>query len=277
MAQILDFEARINQTITQLEESYKRFSESVTSYLHKLNLLKKWLKCQRRKKEQLEQAMQDIRNNLDLSEPDNEVRKLQEKSDQLQDLLQGNGIAFDWLIEEVKLTVTATGNKLDEFDEIFYMNLNETHTWHAGCNRGMREGELIHPEGVTVHPVKDLILVANFGNDSIDVFRSDMTFRCRFSEGVMGPNGIQTFKDEIYVSNLHSNCITVHSYAGGKLVRKVGKRGAGDLEFASPEGIAVREHGNSCILYVADRENNRVQVLYRDLKFKTSIGKERSV
>lgn len=276
MAQRLDFEARIDQMIEQLQTTYERFSESVTSYMNKLNLLKKWLKCQRRKKEQLERAMQDIRNDIEREPAGNEVETLQKKSDQLRDLLQGNGIAFDWLMEEVKLTVTTTSNRLDEYDEIFYINLKEKYKCVASCNRGRGGGELEHPEGVAVHPVRDLILVANFGNDSIDIFRSDMTFRSRFSEGLSGPNGIQVFGNEIYVSNLHSNCITVHNSAG-RVVRRAGMRGKGDLEFSSPEGIAVRENGNSCILYVADRENDRVQALYGDLKFKRSIGKERSV
>ncbi len=71
---------------------------------------------------------------------------------------------------------------------------------------------------------------------------------------------------EIYVSDGYGNA-RVHKFsAKGKLLLSWGSPGAGPGEFRIPHGIAVDGAG---IVYVADRENSRVQLFSPDGKFLT--------
>ena len=71
---------------------------------------------------------------------------------------------------------------------------------------------------------------------------------------------------EIYVADGYANA-RVHRFASyGSLMGSIGQPGKGKREFQLPSGIGVDRQGR---VYVADRENNRIQVLDADLKFIT--------
>ena len=73
-------------------------------------------------------------------------------------------------------------------------------------------------------------------------------------------------KGEIYVSDGYGNA-RVHKYThDGKRILSWGKPGAGPGEFNLPHNIACDADG---WVYVADRENHRVQVFDGDGKFET--------
>jgi hypothetical protein len=73
-------------------------------------------------------------------------------------------------------------------------------------------------------------------------------------------------KGEIYVSDGYGNA-RVHKYTdGGKLILSWGKPGAGPGEFNLPHNIACDADG---WVYVADRENHRVQVFDGNGRFET--------
>ena len=69
----------------------------------------------------------------------------------------------------------------------------------------------------------------------------------------------------IYVADGYNNSRVVKFAKDGDLVKWVGTRGTGPLEFNTPHSIAADSKGN---IYVADRGNNRIQVLDTDLNFK---------
>ena len=54
----------------------------------------------------------------------------------------------------------------------------------------------------------------------------------------------------------------------GVFLKMAGHRGNGPLEFNTPHGLAMDAKGN---VYIADRGNNRIQVLDNDLNFKTAV------
>ena len=60
----------------------------------------------------------------------------------------------------------------------------------------------------------------------------------------------------------------------GKHLRTVGTRGSGPLQFKFPRGIVIHPHTGK--VYVADRDNHRVQVLNSDLTYSSSFGKKGS-
>jgi peptidylamidoglycolate lyase len=79
------------------------------------------------------------------------------------------------------------------------------------------------------------------------------------------------------VSDGYGNARVVKFDADGRPVGSWGRRGAGRLEFQTPHGVAVDERDR---IYVADRENDRVQVLTADGAFVaewTEIGRPLSL
>lgn len=59
-----------------------------------------------------------------------------------------------------------------------------------------------------------------------------------------------------YISDTYNDRIQIFN-SGGKLIRKIGRRGSGDGEFDRPAGIALDRARN---LYVCDQVNSRIQV-----------------
>jgi len=55
----------------------------------------------------------------------------------------------------------------------------------------------------------------------------------------------------------------------GKLIRTVGAKGSGELQFDQPNGIAVDDQGR---IFITEQTNQRVQVLNRDYTFAGFIG-----
>ena len=91
-------------------------------------------------------------------------------------------------------------------------------------------------------------------------FMSGQPF-CRCTHTALSPNG------EIYVSDGYGNA-RVHKYApDGKHLFSWGKCGIGEGEFNLPHNIHCDEDG---WVYVADRENHRVQVFDGNGKFETA-------
>jgi sugar lactone lactonase YvrE len=69
---------------------------------------------------------------------------------------------------------------------------------------------------------------------------------------------------EVFISDGYGNARVVHYDREGKFVKSWGKLGIGPGEFNLPHAIAVDSQGR---LYVADRNNARIQVFTRDATF----------
>jgi DNA-binding beta-propeller fold protein YncE len=86
------------------------------------------------------------------------------------------------------------------------------------------------------------------------------------------PNDVLTLPNgDILVGEGHGNATLSHRIVRfdrtGKYLSSFGERGTGDGQFMQPHGLALDAQGR---LYVADRGNNRVQVLTTDGKFVAS-------
>ena len=86
------------------------------------------------------------------------------------------------------------------------------------------------------------------------------------------PNDIVTLPNgDILVGEGHGNTTVSHRIVRfdrtGKYISSFGERGTGDGQFMQPHGLALDAQGR---LYVADRGNNRIQVVTTDGKFVAS-------
>lgn len=129
--------------------------------------------------------------------------------------------------------------------------------------------EFKSPWGLAIDPNTGNIYIADRSHYCIQVFDSETNFLFKFSNEMGGPVGICFSCDRVLVCQWGKNYITVHSLTG-EVLKKIGKKGIGELEFNSPWGIAA---GVDEIL-ICERENNRVQVLSDSLDFKFFLGED---
>ena len=86
--------------------------------------------------------------------------------------------------------------------------------------------------------------------------------RPRFGEPFNHPtDAVEVSDGDIFVSDGYGNSCIHRFDANGKWLATWGRPGTGPLEFSTPHAITVDQLGR---LVVADRENNRLQVISRD-------------
>ena len=95
-----------------------------------------------------------------------------------------------------------------------------------------------------------------------------------------GPQGIAVYKDSqsgatfVYVTDTGNNRIVKFEYTGNSasglsFVNAAGSGGDGSNEFNTPAGVGLDDCGN---LWVADQLNNRIQILDKNLNFKSRFS-----
>lgn len=72
---------------------------------------------------------------------------------------------------------------------------------------------------------------------------------------------VETTSGDIFISDGYRNNRVVHCDAKGKFVKTIGELGVAPGEFSLPHSIAIDSKGR---LYVADRNNSRIQVFNQD-------------
>ena len=77
---------------------------------------------------------------------------------------------------------------------------------------------------------------------------------------------------DLYISDGYGNARIHRFTAAGELIDSVGAAGTGELEFHNPHSVHV---GDDDMVYVSDRENDRVQVLTLDLDFASEVPVQR--
>ena len=139
------------------------------------------------------------------------------------------------------------------------------------------------PRGITANSTH--ILVADTGNDRIQVFNSNGGYLSQFGsfsttvvrdDGTVppadggfnfAPRGITTTSENILVADTNNNRIQIFDLDGTYL-SQFGSLGSGDGEFITPRGITA----NSTHILVADSNNHRIQVFDLDGTYLSSFG-----
>ncbi|MFT4040267.1 MAG: NHL repeat-containing protein [Thermomicrobiales bacterium] len=136
--------------------------------------------------------------------------------------------------------------------------------------------QLVNPRGIAVDSNNRIWVVDNSSTGRIFLFNSDTSYITNFipdgNGALSSPQGVAVYKDGsnwyVYVTDTGNNRVVKFQYSDGSLnyVKAAGSRGTGSSSFNTPIGVAADSCGN---LWVADSENDRIQVLDKDLSFKT--------
>ncbi|MEM3058241.1 MAG: 6-bladed beta-propeller, partial [Candidatus Nitrosocaldaceae archaeon] len=120
-----------------------------------------------------------------------------------------------------------------------------------------REPKFAHPHGVAVDS-KDRIIVADTGNNRIQIFDSKGNFVRRFMTAEYGEviDVAVDSKDRIIVADTGNNRIQIFD-SKGNFIDEFGTYGNDNGEFAHPHGVAVDSKDR---IIVADTGNNRIQI-----------------
>ncbi|MFH0794019.1 MAG: 6-bladed beta-propeller, partial [bacterium] len=128
------------------------------------------------------------------------------------------------------------------------------------------------PVGVGALP-DGRILVSDSRLGKILTFSSDGKLGGDFckSDAVERPAGIvvNPTHHEVYVADVTRHCVVVFDF-GGAVLRTIGKRGDGPVEFNFPTHLALGPDGS---LAVTDSMNFRVQTVTPEGKFVRSVGR----
>ena len=127
------------------------------------------------------------------------------------------------------------------------------------------EGYFIYAHGIHITPNDEVFLVA-MGFHEILKFNTTGKLRLRIGnrgrpslqEPFNSPTDVAVSPSgEIYVTDGYGNS-SIHKFSSeGKLSKSWGEPGIGPSEFSTPHGVWVDNKNN---VYVADRDNNRVQI-----------------
>lgn len=144
--------------------------------------------------------------------------------------------------------------------------------------RGDAPGQFDMPIAIATNAA-DEVYVTDHYNDRIQRFDADGNLLGCYPS-LPNPGGIAIdAAGQLYVTHFAATapdfkkpnavvCVAVYS-SEAKLLRQWGKQGAGDGEFNSPAGVALRKDGR---VYVADQTNHRVQTFDTEGKFLFKWG-----
>lgn len=152
----------------------------------------------------------------------------------------------------------------------------------TGAHEGnVGAGDLDSPSGVAVDSGEN-IWVVDRNDGEVFLFGNDRQLITSWTPGDEGelslPEGIATFEENnrtfVYVADTGNNRIVKFEYVdnsadGLEFVDEAGSFGSTNERFDEPVGIAIDNCGN---LWVADRDNDRVQQLDKDLNFESRFS-----
>ena len=151
---------------------------------------------------------------------------------------------------------------------------SKTQSIISACNRGSNE-QLNDPLGVTIdHSTGNIYVVDQLGH-CVDVFDNTAKYLFKFGdsrgEGEMYfPISLAISCDTVLISQSNDHILVYQ--LDGKLVSRIGHSGSGNLQFNFPFGLTTDETNND--IYICDRNNNRIQIISQNLKYKSQFGKD---
>ena len=134
---------------------------------------------------------------------------------------------------------------------------------------GSAPGELHYPRGVSIELESGHIYVVDTSNNRIQIFSQTGDCLNQFShQHLKSPYGILILLDNIYVTDTEQHAILLFKLPDLTMIKRVGKRRSRNEEFNYPRQLAISPNQH---LYVADKNNNRLQILSANLSFEDSL------
>ena len=139
--------------------------------------------------------------------------------------------------------------------------------------RGQEPGELWMPTSVAVDPRSDRIYVTDGVNHSarVSIFSEKGEFMDMFThEQLKSPWGIAVINDNVCLTDTRKHCVFQFKLTPEiRLAAMIGDRGSGIGQFNVPKQLTISDKGD---IFVADFNNNRIQVLNCNLKYQRHIS-----
>ena len=134
-----------------------------------------------------------------------------------------------------------------------------------------KKGDLCCPNGVAIS--EEFVFIADggtVGTARVSVFSKSGEFVTSFSNDYMQcPWSIAVHRDNVYLTDTYTHSLLQFGEDEGfSFSRRVGGMGSGDTEFNCPTQVSVSNSGE---VYVADKLNERIQILNSQLKYLRSI------
>ena len=137
--------------------------------------------------------------------------------------------------------------------------------------KGQAPGELYLPSGVAIDENTNLIYVTEgLGSCRVSIFSETGEFIDTFTnQDMRAPFGIAIHRDNLYVTDTGVHAVFQFKIeADMRLVTKLGSEGSVIGQFNYPNGLSVSTNGD---VFVADFDNNRIQILDDSLHFQRLI------
>ncbi|KAI6653687.1 Cell surface protein [Oopsacas minuta] len=136
--------------------------------------------------------------------------------------------------------------------------------------RGSSPGQFDGARGLAIDEVNNQILVADRNNGRIQIFDDKGQFVAKFGKCILSsPFGVCVTENNMFVTDIEHHSIFKFDKETLRLIDKVGKKGSGERDFCSPQGLAADSFSQ---LYIADSENNRVCIYSSELSFLKQFG-----
>ena len=134
---------------------------------------------------------------------------------------------------------------------------------------GSAPGELNWPYGVSIELESGHIYVADMNSKRIQIFSQTGDYLNQFGhQHLIKPHGILIHQDSFYVTETFYHAIFLFKLPDLTMIKRVGKKGSGNKAFNIPGQLAISPNQ---LLYVADKDNNRLQILSANLAFQGSL------
>ena len=130
-------------------------------------------------------------------------------------------------------------------------------------------GELNNPRSLAIHYKTGNVYIAELSNHRVQVFSCNGDYLFMFSEKMNGPSGICISQNTVLVTQFIIHCINMYKLEG-KLIKSVGSKGNGEVQFKYPLCLDVSDRTNN--IYVCDWYNHRIQILTEELKYHSMLG-----
>ena len=197
-----------------------------------------------------------------LSSLDGSLAELEDREHlRIIDLNWGREGELDSLLQDLRVI------KLFE-DEYYKKKVSPVLVACRNAKNNKSPGVFNWPTVIAIHPMTNNLYIIDSLNYRIQVFNESCEFLFSFSQDMSHPVGICFCNNQVYVTQFTSNTCNVYT-TEGEYTGNFGKKGNGELEFSGPARLCFSEYQS--LMYICERNNNRVQVLNQDLSFNSFI------